>query len=424
MDDLLLLVHRMPYPPNKGDKIRSYQLLRYLAGRYRVHLATFVDAADDWQYVPTVAALCGSSHFAPLHPLAARVRSLAGLARNRALSLDYYRDRKLAAWVDQTVARFRPQRVVVFSSPMAQYGLLPGARVVIDYCDVDSDKWRQYAARKSWPVSLLYRYEAERLLRYERASALQAGAALFVSAPEAELFRSLAPESAARTDFLSNGVDTGYFAPRQGGVSPYGADEIPLVFCGAMDYWPNVDAVRWFADAILPALRAQLPALRFYIVGARPAPEVRQLAGRDGICVTGTLPDIRPHVVHAALSVAPLRVARGIQNKVLEAMSMAKAVVLTPAALEGIDAEPGRHLLLAGDAPAFIAATLDLLAPARRAARDAMGAAARELVEAAYGWDARLAPLERLLEMPATARAAAQAAAAGHDPATLPGAAA
>src|SRR5471030_1736861 len=147
MDDLLLLVHRIPYPPNKGDKIRSYQLLRYLAGRYRVHLATFVDDADDWQYVPTVAALCASSHFAPLRPLAARLRSLGALARNRALSLDYYRDRKLARWVEQTVHQVRPQRVVVFSSPMAQYGLLPGAQVVIDYCDVDSAKWQQYAAQ-------------------------------------------------------------------------------------------------------------------------------------------------------------------------------------------------------------------------------------------------------------------------------------
>ena len=406
MEDLLLLVHRIPYPPNKGDKIRSWHLLKHLAQRYRVHLATFVDDPDDWQHVPAVQAVCASSHFAALSPRAARLRSLGAVLRNRSLSYDYYRNGGLQAWVDGAMRRHGIGRIVVFSSPMAQYAeAWPQARRVIDFCDVDSDKWRQYAERKPWPASAVFGYEAGRLLRYERQVAANFDAALFVSAPEAELFRSLAPESAARTGWFSNGVDTGYFAPGAC-ASPYAAGDKALVFCGAMDYWPNIDAVQWFAAEVLPALRAGDPAVRLVIVGARPAAEVQALASQPGITVTGTVPDVRPYVAHAALSVAPLRVARGIQNKVLEAMAMAKAVLVTPQALEGIEAEPGRELLLAQDAPQWIAAASAALA-GPPAALEALGRAARARVEAAYSWDARLAPLDRMIETPAAQGSAA-----------------
>jgi sugar transferase (PEP-CTERM/EpsH1 system associated) len=334
------------------------------------------------------------------------LRSLGALLRNRALSFDYYRDAGMQAWVDATVQRHGIGRVVVFSSPMAQYAqALPQARRVIDFVDVDSDKWRQYAERKAWPASMVFGYEAQRLLRYERAVAASFDASLFVSAPEAELFRRLAPESASRIDSFSNGVDTAYFAPGSY-ANPYAQGEKALVFCGAMDYWPNIDAVQWFAAEVLPALRARDTALRFVIVGARPAPEVQALAAQPGITVTGTVPDVRPYVAHAALSVAPLRVARGIQNKVLEAMAMAKAVLVSPQALEGIEAEVGRELLLAQEAPQWIEAAAAALA-GPPAALDAVGRAARARVEAAYSWDARLAPLDRMIETPAAQDSAA-----------------
>ena len=406
MEDLLLLVHRIPYPPNKGDKIRSWHLLKHLAQRYRVHLATFVDDPDDWQHVPAVQAVCASSHFAALSPRAARLRSLGAVLRNRSLSYDFYRNGELKAWVDNTMRQHGIGRIVVFSSPMAQYAeAWPQARRVIDFCDVDSDKWRQYAERKPWPASAVFGYEASRLLRYERHIAASFDASLFVSAPEAELFRGLAPESAARTGWFSNGVDTAYFAPGDF-ANPYAPGDKALVFCGAMDYWPNIDAVQWFAADVLPALRARDPAVRLAIVGARPSAEVQALAAQPGITVTGTVPDVRPYVAHAALSVAPLRVARGIQNKVLEAMAMAKPVLVTPQALEGIEAEPGRELLLAQDAAHWIdAASAALAGPP--AALAALGQAARARVEAAYSWDARLAPLDRMIETPAAQGSAA-----------------
>ncbi|AXA93067.1 TIGR03087 family PEP-CTERM/XrtA system glycosyltransferase [Massilia sp. YMA4] len=409
MDDLLLLVHRIPYPPNKGDKIRSWHLLRHLARRYRVHLATFVDDKDDWQYVDHVRKLCASSHFAPLNPRMARVRSLRALLANRALSLDYYSDRGTRKWVCQTM-RDRPiERIVVFSSPMAQYAQpYEQARRIVDLCDVDSEKWRQYARQKPWPVNLPYAWEASRLLRYERKVAACSDAALFVSQPEAELFRSLAPESAAHIGWFGNGVDTGYFAADGVYQNPYADGDQVLVFCGAMDYWPNIDAVQWFAREVLPVVLARVPGARFVIVGARPAPEVQALAALPGVTVTGTVPDVRPYVAHAALSVAPLRVARGIQNKVLEAMAMAKTVVLTPQALEGIDAQPGRDVVVAEHAADFADAVVTELART-----GVMGEDARARVEAAYGWDARLAALDALLEAPSNRHGSTAPAAAG-----------
>lgn len=409
MDDLLLLVHRMPYPPNKGDKIRSWHLLKHLAQRYRVHLATFVDDPDDWQHVPAVQAVCASSHFAKLSPRAARLRSLGAVLRNRSLSYDYYRDAGLQGWVNQAMQQHGIKRIVVFSSPMAQFAeAWPQARRIIDFCDVDSDKWRQYAERKAWPASLVFGYEASRLLRYERQVAASFDASLFVSEPEAALFRRLAPESAARIGAFSNGVDTAFFSPGSH-ANPYAPGEKALVFCGAMDYWPNIDAVQWFAAEVLPALRERDPSVRFVIVGARPTAEVQALAAQPGITVTGTVPDVRAYVAHAALSVAPLRIARGIQNKVLEAMAMAKAVLVTPQALEGIAAEVGRELLLAADAPQWIAAAAAALA-GPPSALEALGAAARARVVADYSWDACLAPLDRMIETPAARDVAAATA--------------
>ena len=396
VEDLLLLIHRMPYPPNKGDKIRSYHLLKHLAQHYRVHLATFIDDADDWQHVPTVQALCASSHFAPLNPRLARIRSLQALFTNHSLSLDYYRDAALSKWVANTMAEQRIARIVVFSSAMAQYAEpYAHARRVVDFCDVDSDKWRQYAEQKSWPMNMLFRHEAKQLLAYERKVARDTDAALFVSQPEADLFKGLAPESVAKIGFFNNGVDTDYFSPARAYANPFKPDERAIVFTGAMDYWPNVDAVQWFASDIFPKLRTQFAGARFYIVGARPSAAVSALATLPGVTVTGTVPDVRPYLAYAAVSVAPLRIARGIQNKVLEAMAMACGVVVSPQALEGIEARPGDDLLLADGAADFILKVGGLLNPQ---AGPALGTAARATVQQHYSWPSKLARIDSRLE--------------------------
>lgn len=397
MEHLLYLAHRIPYPPNKGDKIRSYHLLRHLSERYQVHLGTFIDDPDDWQYVDAVKKLCGETHFVKLDSRRARVLSATALLMNRPLSLDYYRSRSLSEWVARLHRKLPVSRVLVFSSVMAQF-VEPEryARKVIDFVDVDSAKWSQYAVQKSWPMNRVYAREGRQLLRYERRVARDFDASLFVSAQEAALFSGLAPESAARIGWFSNGVDSSYFSPMHDFDNPYPEGGPVMVFTGAMDYWPNVDAVQWFADDILPGILQRHPEARFCIVGARPTPQVQALAQRPGIHVTGTVPDVRPYLAHAQVSVAPLRIARGIQNKVLEAMAMAKPVIVSPQALEGINAQAGRDLLLAGDASEFIGlacGALDEL-PAD------LGRAARAQVEASYNWDVNMSRVDALLDMP------------------------
>lgn len=392
---LLLLVHRMPYPPNKGDKIRSYHLLAHLAARFKVHLGTFVDDPDDWQHAQAVRRLCGETHIAPLRQLTAKLRGLRALAAGRAMTLDYYRDAGMQAWVRRMVASHPIGRVVVFSSAMAQYAEgIENARRIIDFVDIDSDKWSQYAESKPWPLSWLYRREGRTLLQYERQVARDFDVSMFVSRAEAELFRRRAPESAERIDFFNNGVDTGYFSPERRYDNPYGLDESAIVFTGAMDYWPNVDAVQWFAETMLPSIRARNGKAVFYIVGSRPTEQVRALGKLPGVKVTGTVPDVRPYIAHARVAVAPLRIARGVQNKVLEAMAMGKPVVVSRAALEGLDAEPGRELLLAGHEQQFVDAVCALLS----ASLPEIGRAARKKVLDRYGWTRNLEKLDELLE--------------------------
>lgn len=399
MDDLLLLVHRIPYPPNKGDKLRSFNLLKQLSRRYRVHLGTFIDDERDWQYVDDVRALCaGETHFARLSPRAAKLRGLPSLLSSRPLSLAYYRDRGLRRWVRRVLREQPIRRVLVFSGPMAQYVDNKGAaalRRVMDFVDVDSDKWRQYAASQSWPMSWVYRREARTLLPYERRIAAAFDASAFVSAREAELFTSLAPETAGRVWGIRNGVDSDYFDPALPSPAPYPLHDRPIVFTGAMDYWANVDAVIWFAKQVLPAVRAQNEEARFYIVGARPTPEVNELKRLPGVVVVGAVEDIRPYIAHAVVAVAPLRIARGVQNKVLEAMAMAKPVVASPQALDGIVCDVGREVLMAKGAADFAAQVAALI---ERDGDPVLARAARERVLADYNWETNLRRFELLLE--------------------------
>jgi len=395
MARVLFLVHRLPYPPNKGDKVRSYHLLRHLAQQHDVYLGTFVDDPEDEAHVPTVRQWCAELHVARLHPVRARVASLTGLWRDEPLTLAYYRDAGLDAWVRRLRDNHAIDAVVVFSSSMAQYAQRFGVPVLVDFVDVDSAKWTEYAGAHRWPMSWLYRREGRHLLAYERVVAARSEQAFFVTEKEADLFRGLAPESALRVQALGNGVDADYFAPDPARVSPFDPGETALVFTGAMDYWPNIDAVTWFVQGMLPELRARWPALRLHIVGRSPPQAVKALAS-EVVQVTGTVPDVRPYLQHAAVVVAPLRLARGIQNKVLEAMAMARPVVVASTCVEAIDAVPGQHLEAAATSGDFVRAIGALLGEPDRAA--ALGRAARQRVEALYGWSARLEALSKHLQ--------------------------
>ena len=398
MRDLLFLVHRIPYPPNKGDKIRSFNWLKHLSREYRVHLGCFIDDPDDWRHVDALRALCADVHVVALRPRRSRIRSLSGLLTGKPLTLPYYAHGGLSRWVHGKIGSGEMDAVLVFSGAMAQFlprQLPPGLRSVCDFVDIDSDKWQQYAGGKPWPMSWLYRREGRRLLAFEREMAWCTDASLFVSAAEADMFKRLAPEVAERTTHVENGVDTDYFSPDRDYPLPYPETGKVVVFTGAMDYWPNEDAACWFAQAVLPLIQRQVADIRFHIVGGRPSPRVRKLAELEGVVVDGAVHDMRPYLAHADVAVAPLRIARGVQNKVLEAMSMGTAVVVTAEGLDGIHARPGRQLALANDAGSFAAAVIKLLDSAASAH---MAAEARQLMQQRYAWKHNLQRLQRLLE--------------------------
>jgi len=395
MEDILYLTHRIPWPPNKGDKIRAHHILQYLVRHYRVHLGTFIDDPADAAWLPELEGLCASVHAVRLDPRLARVRSLSGLFTGEALTVPFYRNAGLQQWVDSTIADNNISRGVVFSSAMAQFTQgIPGLRCVLDMVDVDSEKWRQYSGQKPWPWSWIYGREADRLLAFERQAAEAAVAGLLVSPEEAALFRRLTPGSSARITHVRNGVDADYFDPAREYPNLFPEHEIPLVFTGAMDYWPNQDAVQWFAQDIFPKVRAAMPEAVFYIVGSRPSELVKKLANEPRVVVTGFVDDVRPYIAHSAAVVAPLRVARGVQNKVLEAMAMARPVLLTQAALEGISAEAEREVLLC-DAPQAFISKLRTLPNSDYAD---LGQAARARVLADFTWESNLRSIRGLLE--------------------------
>ena len=336
MQDLLFLAHRIPYPPNKGDKIRSYHLLKHLTSKYNVYLGTFIDDPNDWQYRERLDSICAETCYLKLRPLQGKIKSLQGLLTGEPLSLPYYKNQAMQDWVNKTIKTHSIKKVLIFSSVMAQFiNQTHDVEMVVDFVDVDSDKWRQYAASKKGLGAWIYKRESDYLFNYEKKIAERAKASFFVSEQEAALFKELAPKISKKITHINNGVDTGYFSPEQIFASPYPASEDVVVFTGAMDYWANVDAVKWFAEDVFPHITKNYPAVKFYIVGSRPTTEVKALAN-NSVVVTGAVDDVRPYLAHAKLAVAPLRIARGIQNKVLEAMAMGKYVIATSAAMEGV----------------------------------------------------------------------------------------
>jgi len=395
MQELLYLVHRIPYPPNKGDKIRSYHLLKHLSQNHHIHLGTFIDDEKDWEYVEKVKEFCIETCFVKLHPLVARMRSLSSMFTNHPLTLPYYRDTDLQVWVNNLLERRPIKNILVFSSAMAQYvDESCSTHRVIDFVDVDSDKWRQYSKTRPWPLNWLYQRESKLLLDYERKIAKDFDIATFVSETEANFFKQLAPETAASITYFNNGVDADYFSPRNVYSNPYLSNINTLVFTGAMDYWANVDSVEWFARNVFPSIRAQLPSVEFYIVGSHPTARVMALAASPGITVTGSVKDIRPYIAHASLVVAPLRIARGIQNKVLEAMAMEKTVIVSPQAAEGICALHSQELFVENDERGFADR---VIAQIKDGPNVTMGHAARTRVLKDYNWEKILDRVDALL---------------------------
>ena len=392
---LLFLCHRIPYPPEKGEKIRAYHMLEHLARSWEVELGCLVDDRADLDHVAALRRHCAvvEARWSGSRRQAA-IRAILRARPGQPLSLGWFHEPGLRAWTRERLESGRFGAVFVYSSGVAPYAMgpeamRPGLHRVLDMVDVDSEKWRAYAQDARAPMKQVWAREARTLLAFERRAAASFDRTLFVSEAEAAAFRQRAPESAARVDHVDNGVELGRFDPALPTADPYAGLPPAIVFTGTMDYRPNVEAVTWFAREVLPLLRAERE-VGFHVVGANPAPAVRELAALPGVRVTGSVPDIRPYVAHAAVCVAPLRIARGIQNKVLEAMAMARPVVASPEAFEGVRATAGRDLLVADGAAEMARRVSEVL----RGEHPGLGVAARAAVTANHDWAGTLRRLD------------------------------
>ena len=383
--EILFLAHRLPWPPDRGDRIRSWHMLEALAKLRPVHVITPLDSAEDRQHLAKVERIAASVTTA-VRPPSKGVAVARALLTGLPASVALFSVPALHQAVRARLARGQIGTVFAFSGQMAHYVPVDvDARFVMDFVDMDSAKFAQQGAGAPGLSGVALRQESKRLLAFEIATAKRADAALFVSEAEAALFRA---KTGLPAQIIENGVDAAHFAP--GATLPADAPHPLIVFTGQMDYAPNIAAVTAFVRDVLPSL----PTATFAIVGRAPTAAVKQLAAPN-VIVTGEVPDTRPWLAAADVVVAPLNLARGIQNKVLEAMAMGKVVVASPAAAEGIDAEVGAELLVA-DTPAMQIATIAALLTDPLHAR-AVGTAARDRVRARYSWEARLAPLAGLV---------------------------
>jgi sugar transferase (PEP-CTERM/EpsH1 system associated) len=395
MKDLLFISHRIPWPLNKGEKIRGWNLIRHMAAHYRVHLGCVVDDPADMAHVERMRSVCASVGAFPIDKRRQKYRALLHARPGKPLMPDFYYAPALQSWVDDIAARVPMDVIYIYSVAMAPYALhLTGGQKILDAQDIDSEKWAEYARSAGLPMRLVWAREGRTLLAYERKAAAACAWTFFVSDPEASRFRELAPEIGTRAVAVENGVDLARFSPASSYDWPFGEAGPCLVFTGNMDYWPNADAVIWFANEVMPILRERVPGIRFWIVGANPIGDVKALTSLQGVHVTGRVEDVRAYVAHAAVIVCPLRIARGIQNKVLEGMAMGRPVVASGPAYEGVHAEAGRDLLVAEDGPAFVRLIMEVLA----GEHPELGAHARAAMQDHYAWSATLSKLKDYLE--------------------------
>jgi sugar transferase (PEP-CTERM/EpsH1 system associated) len=384
---ILFLSQRVPFPPDRGDKIPTSWIVRWLARRHQVTCVAFAHDHSDREAAQTLERQGIRTVAIPFNDKIARLLSLYVLLGARPLTLGLLGSRALQGEVDRRIDSV--DLAFAFSSSMGAF-LLPHHHVprIMHFADLDSEKWRQYASYTRPPMSWIFRREWRTLERFERTLGESFEASLFCARFEQEQFQQRVPE--ARAAVLRNGVDLEYF--RACPLEPRSND---LVFTGVMNYFPNVDACRHFSEAVLPRVRRRHPDARFTIVGAHPSSAVRRLAAIPGVTVTGRVADTRPYLRRAAAFVAPLRIARGVQNKVLEAMAMGLPVVATTAATQGVEGTPGETYLVADSPEDQADAISSLLADRRRG--EQLGAAGRQFVESHHQWERTLGELDGII---------------------------
>lgn len=386
MQRVLYLTHRVPFPPDKGDRIRNYHLLRQMARRGKVWLGCLADEPVAADVLAELNRLCERIAVVPVSGTNRWIRAGISLASGRSLSEGAFDEPGLRNAVRNWTRETSFAAAVVSASSLTPYLRQHELRTVpkiVDLVDVDSQKWFDYAAAARPPKRWLYRLEGQRIRKLERGLPRWTKARAVVSRAEADVFESCAGPGTMTV--ATNGVDLDYFHPIEAKPEP------ACAFVGAMDYWPNVDGAIWFARDVWPKILAAHPGAEFRVIGRKPTPAVQELAALPGVKIVGQVPDVRPHVASAAVVVAPLRLARGVQNKVLEALAMAKPVVAAPPALAALSAVRGRDVLAATTPEDWVNSVGSLFADPERCRQ--LGSAGRSFVERDHHWDRCLEPL-------------------------------
>ncbi len=389
---ILFLAHRIPYPPNKGEKIRAYHELRFLSGRHRVDVLCFADSKEEADGQRELRDLCRDIYVETRGFGIIAAGAVRSLLRGEPLSCGCFYSRRFRREVDRALATRSYDVVFVYCSSMLQYLPQPiSIPVVADFVDVDSAKWAQYAQRSSFPIRSVFAREASKMAEYEMKW-LRASAATIVTTPqEAALLRrgALSP-----IEVIANGVEmpkasASELSPEIRALQPY------VLFVGTMDYLPNTDAVKYFASDILPLVHKQHPELNFVIAGRNPSRRVRKLGSRPGVIVTGTLPEVETYLAGSSAVVAPFRIAQGIQNKLLEALAAGKPVVSTSGPAAAIGARNGETLLIADTPQEFASAIVTLLDHPEMHSRFDKGP---DFVRRHFSWHENLNQLEQVLQ--------------------------
>jgi polysaccharide biosynthesis protein PslH len=390
--NILFVCHRFPFPPSRGGKIRPFQMIRHLGQSHSVTVASLAHTQQELEEGAGLEQHC-EEVMAEVLPSSTRWKNaVSALPTKTPSSAAYFWAPKLHHRIQQAAHRKKFDVVIVHCAFVARYveNIRSDFRL-LDYGDLDSGKWLEYSLQRSFPFSAGYKLEAHKLRKYEMELASQFDHCTFTARGELEEFRSWGLNAPA--SLIPNGVDADYFQP----LAERPEQASTIVFLGRMDYFPNVQGIIDFAQTAFPRIKHGFPAAHLRIIGSNPVREVRELASKPGIEVTGYVPDVRPYLADAAVAIAPLRIARGTQNKILECMSMGIPVVSSPQAARGVQATPGEHLLVGGDDSDFAAQVIRLLRDA--GLREQMAASARQQLRVGHSWPRSMELLDTVLKL-------------------------
>jgi sugar transferase (PEP-CTERM/EpsH1 system associated) len=387
---ILYVCHRFPFPPKRGGKIRPFNMIRHLSASHEVHVASLVRSAQEAKEGEGLAQHCAHYEMARVRNPVQALRMVARLPMPTPSSMGYFYSPRLARRVRALLAEQRFDLVFAHCSSVAQYVEgVPDVPKILDFGDMDSQKWLDYARFKPFPLSLGYRLEGAKLEREEKRLARRFDLCTATTRAEWETLEGYA--TGVPTDWFPNGVDSEYFAP-----SDESWDPDTIAFVGRMDYYPNQECMAGFCARTLPLLRARRPDMKLLIVGADPSPAVRRLGRQPGVTVTGSVPDVRPYLRRSSLMVAPLNIARGTQNKILEAMAMGVPVVTSRVAAGGVDAADPEHFLAASTPEEYAAAILRVAGDPAERRRLSLAGRARMLSH--HSWAKSMQRLDGIIE--------------------------